>query len=428
MAEEQAPLAFLKDLNESQTQNATFIANKAKEMGINPRLAVAIAYRESRLNFGVDDGKDGEVGVMQVKIPTGELLGFSEKDLRDPKKNVEAGLMYLNQGIKKFNDPKMAVVGYNAGMDHKFFEDPEKYKVPSKTLEYVKEIKNWGGFTEPTGSPNEAPEEAQLEEAPSQDEGMRGPPAPPSNLDFMMNKAKGMYESGADTLANMTPSDFVKLGGAGVGAFAGPRIGASIENIQKAANAPLSGGDKWRQNWAGQGGQPTGASVPEASAAYQRSKGQGKVSGRVTQMYGPPSKPPQAGVFQAGRLSLAKPPNAPPVTPLAGKVAQYGSAILDSPIGRKTTGALGGYGAVTQGMEAVDQARKGNMAEATISGLGALGSGIATIPTPVTRGIGAGMSMLSPAALWMLQHSRKMSPENAQGALGNTDAMGNPMP
>jgi hypothetical protein len=427
MAEEQAPLAFLDDLNESQTQNATFIAKKAKEMGINPRLAVAIAYRESRLNFGVDDGKDGEIGVMQVKIPTGELVGFSEKDLRDPKKNVEAGLMYLKQGITKFGDPKLAVVGYNAGMDHKFFEDPEKHKIPPSTRDYVKEIQNWGGFTEPVGSPDETSEDASSASEFVGDEGMRGPPAPPSNMDFLMSKAKAMYDSGVDTAANMTASDYMKLGGAGAGAFAGPRMGTAIENVQKAANAPLSGGDKWRQNWAGQGGQPTGASVPEASAAYQRSKGQGKVSGRVSQMYGPPSRPPEPGVFRPGRLSM---PNQPvsPISQTGQTIGKYAGAMLDSPLGKKATGALGGYGAVTQGMEAIDQARKGDKVGAAISGLGALGSGVVAIPTPVTRAVGAGMSMLSPAALWMLQHSRKMSPENAQGALGRTDAMGNPIP
>ena len=394
-------------------------------MGINPRLAVSIAFKEGSLNFSKEDGGSGEIGVMQVLPSTGKLLGFSEKDLRDPQKNIEAGLMYLNQGLKQHGDPRLAAAGYNAGMDHKFFQNPES-KLPSSTVEYVQKIKDWGGFLEPTAIPVETTEDVSSEETSSPDDGMRGPPAPPSNLDFMMNKAKGMYESGADTLANMTPSDYVKLGGAGFGAFAGPRIGASIENIQKAANAPLSGGDKWRQNWAGQGGQPTGVSVPEASAAYQRSKGQGKVSGRVTQMYGPPSKPPQAGVFQAGRLSLTKPPNAPPVTPLAGKVAQYGSAILDSPLGKKTTGALGGYGAVTQGMDAVSQARQGDVAGSTISGIGALGNVLTAIPQ--TRPIGMGLSALTPAAQWMLQHSRKMSPENAQDALGRTDAMGNPMP
>lgn len=425
MADKQPPLGFIDELNESQAQNALIIAKKAKEMGINPRLAVSIAFKEGSLNFSKEDGGSGEIGVMQVLPSTGKLLGFSEKDLRDPQKNIEAGLMYLNQGLKQHGDPRLAAAGYNAGMDHKFFQNPES-KLPSSTVEYVQKIKDWGGFLEPTAIPVETTEDVSSEETSSPDDGMRGPPAPPSNMDFLMNKAKGMYESGADTLANMTPSDYVKLGGAGVGAFAGPRIGASIENIQKAANAPLSGGDKWRQNWAGQGGQPTGASVPEASAAYQRSKGQGKVSGRVTQMYGPPSKPPQAGVFQAGRLSLAKPPNAPPVTPLAGKVAQYGSAILDSPLGKKTTGALGGYGAVTQGMDAVSQARQGDVAGSTISGIGALGNVLTAIPQ--TRPIGMGLSALTPAAQWMLQHSRKMSPENAQDALGRTDAMGNPMP
>ena len=426
MADKQPPLGFIDELNESQAQNALIIAKKAKEMGINPRLAVSIAFKEGSLNFSKEDGGSGEIGVMQVLPSTGKLLGFSEKDLRDPQKNIEAGLMYLNQGLKQHGDPRLAAAGYNAGMDHKFFENP-KSKLPPSTVQYVQQIKDWGGFLEPTAIPVEVAEEAQSEDTSSQDEGMRGPPAPPSNMDFLMNKAKGMYESGVDTVANMTASDYMKLGGVGAGAFAGPRIGASIENVQKAANSPLSGGDKWRQNWAGQGGQPTGASVPEASAAYQRSKGQGKVSGRVTQMYGPPRNPPQAGVFQAGRLSL---PNQPvsPISQTGQTVGKYANAILESPLGRKVTGALGGYGAVTQGMEALDQARKGNVAESAISGLGAFGSGIAAIPTPVTRGVGAGMSMLSPAALWMLQHSRKMSPENAQGALGNTDAMGNPMP
>jgi hypothetical protein len=239
-----------------------------------------------------------------------------------------------------------------------------------------------------------------------------------------MNKAKGMYESGVDTLANMTPSDYMSLGGAGLGAYAGPRIGGAIENIQKAANAPLSGGDLWRQNWAKQQNKTAGISVPEASAEYQRTKGQGKISGRISKMYGP-SQPSEAGVFKPGRLSL---PNKPvsPISQTGQTIGKYAGAILDSPIGRKTTGALGGYGAVTQGMEAVDQARKGDVASSTISGLGALGNVLTAIPQ--TRPIGMGLSALTPAAQWMLQHSRKMSPENAQSALGNTDAMGNPMP
>jgi len=414
MADEQPKLSFLNDLNESQTQNAALIAQKANEMGLNPRLAVAIAYREGRLNFGTDDGKDGEIGVMQVKPSTGKLLGFSEKDLRDPNKNIEAGLMYLQQGINKFGDPKLAVAGYNAGMDHKFFEDPEKYKLPASTIGYVKEIKNWGGFTEPE----------------KKTEGAKPPSAPaveePSDEDFLLDKAKQMYEGAKDWATDQKPSDVLKYAGAGAGAYVGPKIGAMVDTAQKSANAPLSGGDKWRANWAGQGGQPTGASVPEASASYQRSKGQGKVAGQVTRMYGPPTAPPEPGVFQPGRLSLAKPPNPPPVTDFAGKMGKYGSAVMNSPIGQKTMGALGGYGAVTQGLDALSQARKGDVTGATISGIGALGNVLTAIPQ--TRPVGMGLSTLTPAAQWMLEHSRKMSPENAQGALGRTDAMGNPIP
>jgi hypothetical protein len=114
------------------------------------------------------------------------------------------------------------------------------------------------------------------------------------------------------------------------------------------------------------------------------------------------------------------------LTQLGGKSAQYGSAVLNSPVGQRAMGALGGYGAVTQGVDAYKQARRGDVSGATISGLGALGNVLTAIPP--TRPVGVGLSTLSPAAQWMLQHSRKMSPANAQGALQNTDPMGNPIP
>jgi hypothetical protein len=430
MAEEQASLSFLKDLNESQTQNATFIANKAKEMGLNPRLAVAIAYRESKLNFGVEDGKDGEVGVMQVKIPTGKLNGFSEEDLRDPKKNVEAGLMYLKQGMTKFGDPKMAVVGYNAGMDHKFFEDPDKYKIPSTTLDYVKDIKRMGGFTETKASVDGTDGTTKGEEVSSGNFKKPTSETSDTNLEegFLTKKAKDYLFDLDNWAEKQTPESVAETVaptiGALTGAYASNKAGQVMDYLkEKTATAP-SGGDLWRQNWAGQQNKTSGMSVPESSAEYQRTKNQGKISGRISKMYGP-SQPTEAGVFKAGRLSLANQPTSP-ISPLAGKFAGYANAALDSPIGRKVTGALGGYGAVTQGMEAADLYKKGDTAGAVISGLGALGSGIAAIPTPVTRAVGTGMSMLSPAALWMLNHARKMSPEKAQEVLQGQDPYANP--
>ena len=430
MAEEQKPLSFIGDLSDSQAQNALIIANKAKAMHMNPRLAVAVAYREGRLNFGVDDGAAGEIGVMQVKPDTGKMLGFSEKDLRDPEKNIEAGLMYLNKGLIKYGDPKLAVAGYNAGMDHKFFEEGSNQKLPASTVKYVKEIQNWGGFTEPAASTTEpeASTTASTFKAPA--------PAtePASEEGFLMSKAKDLMFDANRWSEDQTPESLAKMAAPTVGAVAGTVVGSkagqALDYLQAktAAQKPATGGDLWRENWAGQGGERRGLSVPEASAGYQRSKGQGKVTGRVTKMFGPPTTTPEPGVFQPGRLAMPKPPNAPPITPLAGKVAQYGNAILNSPIGRKVVGGLGGYGAVQGGMDAYQRAQSGDNIGAAIAGVGAFGSGVAAVPTLPTRVIGGGLSMLSPAALWMLEHSRKMSPENAQGALQGTDQMGNPIP
>jgi hypothetical protein len=393
------PLSFIDGLSESQTNAAIAVAEKAKAMGINPRLAVSIAYREGGLNFDSKDGSSGEIGMMQVMPSTAKMMGFTEEDLRNPQKNVEIGLTYLKQGLDKFNDPVPAVAGYNAGMDHKFFQDPEKYSLPESTVNYLKDIKKFGGFTEPTPQAEEAPPEEAT---------------PASEEDFSLNRAKQMF-------SDLTMKDAAGAAGAATGAYLGPKVGAGMTNVQQAATAP-TGGDKWAKNWAGQNRQ--GLSVPEASAAYQRSKGQGKVSGRISQMYGP--RPPvEPGVFQPGRLSL--PQSRPPMTtPLGGKVAQYGSAILNSPIGQKAMGALGGYGAATQGMEAAQQLKQGDKTGAAISGAGALGGVLTALPP--TRALGVGLSALSPVAQWMLQHSRKMSPANAQGALQNTDPMGNPIP
>jgi len=398
------PLSFIDGLNESQTNAAIAVAEEAKKMGINPRLAVSIAFREGGLNFSSKDGSSGEIGMMQVMPSTGKMMGYTEEDLRDPKKNLVIGLTYLKQGLDKFNDPVPAAAGYNAGMDHKFFQDPEKYNLPESTVNYLKDIKKFGGFTDPTPQPEEAlPEEASPEAV-----------TPASEEDFSMNRAKQMF-------GDMSAKDWAGAAGAATGAYLGPKVGAGMSNVQQAATAP-TGGDKWAKNWAGQNRQ--GLSVPEAAAAYQRSKGQGKVSGRVSQMYGP--RPPvEPGVFQPGRLSL--PQTRPPMTtPLGGKVAQYSSAVLNSPVGQKAMGALGGYGAATQGMEAAQQLKQGDKTGAALSGLGALGGVLTALPP--TRAAGMGLSALTPVAQWMLQHSRKMSPANAQGALQRVDPMGNPIP
>jgi hypothetical protein len=168
---------LLNKLSEDQAQVALEIARKAREMGIDPKLAVAVAYRESRLNPSTKNGTSGEVGLMQVKPTTAEGMGFSVEDLRDPAKNIEIGLTYLKQGLDKFGDPMLAVAGYNAGHNHPYFSDPENRSLPDSTKEYLREINENGGFV-----PTPAPEPEPPLEQP--------PPAPASEGDFNENKMR----------------------------------------------------------------------------------------------------------------------------------------------------------------------------------------------------------------------------------------------
>ncbi len=139
-----AKLSFIDELDESQLKYADIIATKAKEMGVPPNLAIAIAYHESRLNPNAPRGTSGEFGIMQVMPKTGKGMGYTNKDLSDPNKNIEAGLKYLKQNLDAFNgDPKLATVGYNAGTDSAFFSGGE---LPKVTENYVKAMKGYGAF------------------------------------------------------------------------------------------------------------------------------------------------------------------------------------------------------------------------------------------------------------------------------------------
>jgi len=92
------------------------------------------------------------------------------------------------------------------------------------------------------------------------------------------------------------------------------------------------------------------------------------------------------------------------------------------------TGALTGAGVAAGGVEAAERYRRGDVPGAVISGLGSVGSGMAAIPHPMTRAVGTGMALASPAALQILDLMRSKAPQQGQGALSNTDQMGNPLP
>lgn len=448
---------FLNKLSEEQAQVALEIARKARQMGIDPKLAVALAYQESRLNPNTKNGTSGEIGLMQVKPATAEMMGFSAEDLRDPSKNIEIGLTYLKQGLDKFRDPVAAVAGYNAGHNHPYFSDPQNNALPASTKDYLRDISNMGAFAEP-----EAPE---------------APPSPvetpASEDDFMANKSRiavdllgagtgAALSKGLDIASNVgkTGEAIRQIPGALAAAQAGmPQApGAPGASGAPGAPRPVVGGPAGPV-----GGPPAPLTQMGGSGAYNYGKAFGLTdieAGRATDMskqpggasdliakrtealqkiqqmgggftenprYGGIMTPqqtagagPRASFVQSPSGLTQLPPTAPipsapppppsgpgPLSQVAGAVKQGAGAILRSPL---ASGAMGGFSMAESGQEAQKRMMEKDPTGAMIAGAGAFGGGLQLMPNPQMKVLGAMISAASPLTLYLRENLQKQTP------------------
>lgn len=389
------PFAFLDTIDETRKPYAEEVIAKSKKLGIDPRLSLALTYRESKFDPNAV-GTSGEIGLMQVLPATGKLMGYSEKDLKIPSKNIDAGLQYLNQNLIKFIDPKtklpdpyLAVAGYNAGPDHPYFSDPT-IPLPKSTVNYVRDIQNLGGFTT---TPAELGSSNAGSDAGSSAGTTTTTSAPASEED--LRKQKAAMIGG--------------LGGFGVGA----------------ATTMFGGGQ--------QGGVTTNATTPGGKYAAKTGYGLGEGSTREAieryKRYAPQplgdqmfAGEPKKTSMGAGPRNLAVVPGTvaplsinaqvpkPPPTPVLQNIRQ-GAQAVGNVMGRVPVvpGVLGGATAGYQGQEAFNRYQKGDMTGATIAGAGALGGLASMIPHPATRALGAAASTVSPAALAVLDKMRTMN-------------------
>jgi hypothetical protein len=203
-------LDLMDKLSEKQRENAVLVATAAAKAGVDPTLAVAIAYQESRLNLNPARGSSGEIGMMQVMPATGKAMGFDEKALADPQKNIEAGIQYLKRALAATeNDPKLAAVYYNGGPGA--VEALKSGKEPDpRVINYVRSLDSYGTFGQ--GQEQQAPQ-GQEQAAPVEDDQLVDVPPPP----------EPSPDSGAD------PADRFLLGGAGaaIGTMAAGAQGVS---------------------------------------------------------------------------------------------------------------------------------------------------------------------------------------------------------
>lgn len=91
-----------------------YARRRARELGIDPDLAVRLFNTESAFNPTAVSPK-GAVGIGQLMPGTAGDLGLKPEERTDPFKNIDASLRYFKQQQDRFGDPRLAAAAYNAG-------------------------------------------------------------------------------------------------------------------------------------------------------------------------------------------------------------------------------------------------------------------------------------------------------------------------
>jgi hypothetical protein len=444
--------SFLDTLDEEQANNANLIIDGAIKRGLNPRLAVALAYQESGLRHADKDkvkiGADGEIGLMQIKIPTGKMQGYKPEQLNTLQGNVDAGLDYLKSGFDRYNDPVLAAAGYNAGYDHPYFSNPEKHDLPKSTWSYLESIKGYGGFEEPEKKASDANQADQTKNI-----------TPASENDFRTAKAAAMGALGGATLGGVadklfggrTPAPTPGVPNMAPGAPPSGGLPARVEPTMSGPSAQatriLQGGQGDTLGTTGRARQE-GYNIETAQRAANKGEAS-KLSPQARQVLasapgltstesgvlyprtearptaGPRGAPPSQVNLDIGKIVPGEPtmgaprPISPPSAlpgPSAGQQFMQGAKGVVGALGRSPmiAGALSGAGALGGAQEAQTRYSQGDTLGAAVAGIGALGGLAAAVPHPMTRIIGGGLAMASPAALMLIDQMRQRSAANQQ--------------
>jgi hypothetical protein len=116
---------------------ANLVGLTAKAYGVDPELAQAIAWVESRFDQTRNSPK-GARGPMQLMPDTALSLGV--QDLCDPASNIDGGIRHLKALIDEFKNPLVAAAAYNAGS--KAIYDNGGIPPYGETIRYVAAVIN----------------------------------------------------------------------------------------------------------------------------------------------------------------------------------------------------------------------------------------------------------------------------------------------
>ncbi len=124
----------------SKADMQALVAATARELGVDPALAQAVAYQESGFNHASVSPANA-IGCMQVIPSSGEwasqLVG-RDLNLLDPRDNVVAGVVILRRLMATAGDTSTAIAGYYQGLTSVrrdgMFADTRRYVANVRTL------------------------------------------------------------------------------------------------------------------------------------------------------------------------------------------------------------------------------------------------------------------------------------------------------
>jgi membrane-bound lytic murein transglycosylase MltF len=102
--------------NEMTLQELQQLAKQTAERhGVDSSLVFAIIKQESGWKPDIIS-RAGAIGLMQIMPSTGEwACDLTREELFDPHKNLDCGVRYFRQQLKRFGNVKLALCAYNAG-------------------------------------------------------------------------------------------------------------------------------------------------------------------------------------------------------------------------------------------------------------------------------------------------------------------------
>ena len=99
-----------------------YVEKYSQEYQVDPLLIYSIMKAESNFNQDAKSSSQA-IGLMQIMQKTAEEManGFfkeeiKEEDLYNPELNIRIGVKYIRVLLNKYNNYKLAIIAYNAGM------------------------------------------------------------------------------------------------------------------------------------------------------------------------------------------------------------------------------------------------------------------------------------------------------------------------